>query len=192
MLLIDLNMFCLLLVSKDSASPVVAPNGVPIYRVDRGGEVTFHGPGQLVVYPMLDLRREPFKQDLHWYLRMVEEVVMRVLAQYDIDSCRDSDNTGVWVGQDKVAAVGVSSSRWITTHGFALNVDPDLAYFDTDCILPCGIEGKGVTSIREIMKGRQESNIPDIHDVSKATMRAMEDVFGVPLRQPCDAQFLPR
>ena len=107
----------------------MALNGVPIYHVERGGEVTFHGPGQLVVYPLLDLRRPPYKQDLHWYLQMVEEVVIQTLLAYEIKGYRDDINTGVWVGKEKVAAVGVTSSRWITTHGFALNVSPDQSFF---------------------------------------------------------------
>ncbi|EEC51903.1 lipoate-protein ligase, partial [Phaeodactylum tricornutum CCAP 1055/1] len=134
-----------------TASPVLAPNGVPVYRVERGGEVTFHGPGQLVVYPLIDLTREPFQQDLHWFLRKVEEVVIQTLQAYGIDGVRDEMNTGVWVDHRKVCAVGLSSSRWITTHGFALNICPDLTYFDTSIILPCGIDGRGVTSIAQIL-----------------------------------------
>ena len=165
------------------ATPVTAPNGVPIFRVDRGGEVTFHGPSQLVVYPLLDLRRPPFQQDLHWYLRMVEEVVIQTLGEYDIEGVRDEINTGVWVGMDKVAAVGVSSSRWITTHGFALNVSPDLSYFDTSIITPCGIEGRGVTSIAKVMTERGDTNIPDLQDVAGVVVKAMEEVFQVQFEQ---------
>lgn len=167
----------------DVTVPVVAPNQVPIYRVDRGGEVTFHGPGQLVVYPLLDLRCSPYKQDLHWYLRMIEEVVLRALRRYDIDAYRDADNTGVWVGDEKVAAVGVSSSRWITTHGFALNVSPNLDYFDTSMILPCGIEGKGVTSIEKILKERGTSTIPTMEEVASTTLELLQEVFDVPVKQ---------
>jgi lipoyl(octanoyl) transferase len=165
------------------ATPVSAPNGVPIFRVDRGGEVTFHGPSQLVVYPLLDLRRPPFQQDLHWYLRMVEEVVIQTLGQYDIEGVRDEINTGVWVGTDKVAAVGVSSSRWITTHGFALNVSPDLSYFDTSIITPCGIAGRGVTSIAKVMAERGDTNIPDLQKVAGVVVKAMEEVFQVQFEQ---------
>jgi len=163
------------------SSPVFAPNDAPIYRVERGGEVTYHGPGQLVGYPMADLRHPPYKQDLHWYLRMVEEVVIETLRVYDIEGYRDEDNTGVWVGDNKVAAVGVSSSRWITTHGFAINVDPDLAYFDTSIIIPCGIEGKGVTSISKILRERgvEESSHPSLLEVADATIHSFERVFGV-------------
>ena len=163
----------------DSAVPVMAPNGVPIYRVERGGEVTFHGPGQLVVYPLLDLRRPPYKQDLHWYLRMVEEVVIQTLLACGIEGNRDDINTGVWVGKEKVAAIGVTSSRWITTHGFALNVSPDLSFFDTSNILPCGIEGRGVTSMEKILSEGGSSDNPTIEDVAMETLRNLEKVFDI-------------
>jgi lipoyl(octanoyl) transferase len=166
----------------DSSVPVMAPNGVPIYRVERGGEVTFHGPGQLVVYPLLDLRRPPYKQDLHWYLRMVEEVVIQTLLAYEIKGYRDDINTGVWVGKEKVAAIGVTSSRWITTHGFALNVSPDLSFFDTSNILPCGIEGRGVTSIEKILSEGGSSDIPTIEDVATETSRNLEKVFDIQIQ----------
>ena len=160
-------------------SPVYAPNDAPIYRVERGGEVTYHGPGQIVGYPLLDLRQPPYKQDLHWYLRMVEEVVIETLKAYDIEGCRDEDNTGVWVGDNKVAAVGVSSSRWITTHGFAINVIPDLSYFDTSVIIPCGIEGKGVTSISRILQERGANAEVGLLDVADTVIQSFERVFGV-------------
>jgi len=160
-------------------SPVYAPNDAPIYRVERGGEVTYHGPGQIVAYPLLDLRRKPYQQDLHWYLRMVEEVVIETLEKYDIEACRDEENTGVWVGDDKVAAVGVSSSRWITTHGFAINVSPELKYFDTSIIIPCGIEGKGVTSISRILQERGISEKVRLLDVADTVVQSFEKVFGV-------------
>jgi lipoate-protein ligase B len=157
--------------------PVLAPNGAPIYRVERGGECTYHGPGQLVVYPMLDLKRQR-KTDLHDYLRKLEEAVIQTLRVYGIDGVRDDINTGVWVGQRKVAAVGVSSSRWITTHGFALNVSPDLGYFDTSVLLPCGIDGRGVTSMREILAARDEP-IPTVHDVSRVALEQLTRTFDL-------------
>eukprot|EP00536_Pseudo-nitzschia_multiseries_P000642 jgi/Psemu1/233862/estExt_Genewise1.C_80083 len=164
----------------ESISAVVAPNGVPIYRVERGGEVTFHGPSQLVVYPMLDLKHGiSYKQDLHWYLRMIEEVIIQTLGHYNIIGERDDINTGVWVGKNKIAAVGISSSRWITTHGFALNLDPDLSYFDTSVILPCGIEGRGVTSMGEILRDRNVPHIPSIVEVAAVVTKAIEQVFRV-------------
>jgi lipoyl(octanoyl) transferase len=165
-----------------SASPVIAPRDVPIFRIERGGEVTFHGPGQLVVYPLLDLLREPYKQDLHWYLRMVEEVIILTLQHYNIDGVRDEINTGVWVCENKVAAVGVSSSRWITTHGFAINVYPDLSYFDTSVIIPCGIGGRGVTSIAEVLKDRGDANVPSVQDVATVVLQSIQDVFGIEVK----------
>jgi len=169
---------------QDEICPVLAPNGVPIYRVERGGEVTFHGPQQLVVYPLIDLQRRPYEKDLHWFLRTVEEVIIQTLAQYGISGIRDEANTGVWVGNEKVAAVGISSSRWITTHGFAINVDPDLTYFDTSMILPCGIEGKGVTSMGKLLLQKNQSppsDIPTVQEVAKVVLDVMEDIWGIRL-----------
>jgi len=179
----------------ESVSPVLAPNGFPVYRVDRGGEVTYHGPSQLVVYPMLDLKRGEREDDLHRYLRKIEDVVLLTLDHYGIDTAsRDETHTGVWVdepepsgdapsggGSSKIAAVGVSSTRWITTHGFALNVDPDLSAFDTSVILPCGIEGRGVTSMGDVLRRRNRS-VPTLSEVAKVVIRTMEDVFGVAIR----------
>jgi len=161
------------------ATPVIAPNGVPIFRVERGGEVTFHGPGQLVVYFLFDLHREPFRKDLHWFLRMVEEVIIGSLGNYGIEATRDVINTGVWVGSDKIAAVGVSSSRWITTHGFALNVNPDLSYFDTSIIIPCGINGRGVTSMAEVLAKRGVLSTPTLKEVSEVVLKNIRDVFHI-------------
>jgi len=167
---------------SNNCKPVMAPNNVPIVRIERGGEVTFHGPGQLVVYPLINLKRDPYKQDLHWYLRMVEEVIIEILRHYNIVGERDGDNTGVWVNDKKIAAVGVSASKWITTHGFAINVFPDLSFFDTSIIIPCGIVGKGVTSIAEVMKERgacKEDSCPTLEEVASITELSFERVFGV-------------
>ena len=158
-------------------NPIYAPNKAPIYRVERGGEVTYHGPGQLVLYPMLNLRNSPFQQDLHWYLRQIEEVIIRTLKEYGICSNRDDINTGVWVGSEKIAAVGVSSSRWITTHGCALNVNLDLDAFSQEIITPCGIEERGVTSIKKIMK----DDCPSVKEVADVTIRYFGEVFDVEL-----------
>jgi lipoyl(octanoyl) transferase len=162
------------------ALPVMTPNGVPIYRVERGGEVTFHGPGQLVVYPLLDLQREPFRNDLRWYLRMIEQVLIDVLKEYNIEGVRDDINTGVWVEQRKIAAVGVSASRWITSHGFALNVTTNLDYFDDSIITPCGIEGRGVTSVAEILHRRGEF-VPPLTEVASVVFDKLQGVFGIEL-----------
>lgn len=166
------------LLAATSATPVQAPNGVDVYRVERGGQVTYHGPGQLVVYPMMDLRRPPFRDDLHWFLRQVEEVILRTLAHYKIDGVRDDEHTGVWVDKHKIAAVGVSASRWITTHGFAINVDCDLSYFDTSVILPCGIEGRGVTSMATVLNDRRQ-RVPSVPEVAAIVVQEMQHVFEI-------------
>jgi lipoyl(octanoyl) transferase len=120
--------------------------GVNVFETGRGGDVTYHGPGQLVGYPILDLR--PDRCDVHRYVRDLEEVLIRAVGSFGIEARRQSGLTGVWVGDDKLAAIGVRISRWITSHGFALNVATDLAHFDL--IVPCGITGKGVTSIARL------------------------------------------
>lgn len=178
-----------------SYPPVLAPNGAPVHRVERGGEVTFHGPGQLVIYPLLNLdnsnskNNTTYKKDLHWYLRSMEEVVIRTLLRYDIQGDRDPAGTGVWVdgGQRKIAAIGVSSSRWITTHGVALNVDVDLRYFDNDIVTPCGIENRGVTSIaRELWgecygDGGDLVRRPTVEELGQVALECFGEVFGVDL-----------
>jgi lipoyl(octanoyl) transferase len=166
------------------ATPVTSPQGVPIYRVERGGQVTFHGPGQLVVYPIMDLQRAPFRKDLHWFVRQLEESIIWALQRnYGIEGRRDEINSGVWVGHDKIAAIGVSSSRWITHHGLALNVSPDLSYFDTSHILPCGIDGRGVTSIAKVWEERGERKPPpSVQDVALSIQKSMERVFQIEIR----------
>jgi len=124
--------------------------GVEVFHIDRGGDVTYHGPGQLVGYPILDLNNYYF--DIHRYLRELEEVIIRALAEYGISAHRDKDFTGVWVGGEKIAAIGVKVARWMTMHGFALNVNTDLSYFDR--IIPCGIFHKGVTSTEQLLGRR--------------------------------------
>lgn len=118
--------------------------GVELYEAPRGGDITYHGPGQLVGYPILDLR--PDRCDVHRYVRDLEAVLMRTALAFGVRTTRVPGLTGVWVGHDKLAAIGVRLSRWVTSHGFALNVETDLSYFDL--IRPCGIEGRGVTSLR--------------------------------------------
>lgn len=119
------------------------PPAVPIHRVSRGGQVTYHGPGQLIGYPILKL--EGAARDVHAYLRLLESVIMQTLRSYGIDAGRREKLTGVWVGPRKIASIGVGIRRWITLHGFALNVNTELGFFD--CIVPCGIEGCPMTSI---------------------------------------------
>ena len=118
--------------------------GIELYEAGRGGDVTYHGPGQLVGYPILDLK--PDRCDLHRYVRDIEETLIRALAGFGLACDRKPGLTGVWYGDEKIAAIGVRvSSGWITSHGFALNVDTDLAFFDA--IIPCGIRDHGVTSV---------------------------------------------
>jgi len=145
-----------------TSQPVLAPNNSPIYRIERGGEVTYHGPGQLVMYPLLNLKHPNYKQDLHWYLRQIEQLIIDTLSHYNIQSNRDSINTGVWVNSNKIAAVGVSSSRWITTHGLAINVSPNLDHFDKEIMIPCGIDGRGVTSMKELLNERGDNTCPSV------------------------------
>ncbi|MBD3275418.1 MAG: lipoyl(octanoyl) transferase LipB [Candidatus Marinimicrobia bacterium] len=115
--------------------------------IDRGGDITYHGPGQLVGYPILHL--ENYKKDVHWYLRQIEEVIIQAIAEFGIQGTREPKYTGVWVGEKKIAAIGVKVSRWVTMHGFALNVHTDLSYFNG--IVPCGITHKQVGSIESIL-----------------------------------------
>ncbi len=121
--------------------------GVKRYHTDRGGDITFHGPGQLVGYPLLTLERR--EQDVHRYMRNLEETIIRVLADYGIDARREEKLTGVWTDQGKICAMGVHISRWVTRHGFALNVNTDLSFYDL--IVPCGLVGKQVTSMQAIL-----------------------------------------
>jgi lipoate-protein ligase B len=127
-------------------------SGADVVHVDRGGDITFHGPGQLVGYPILQLSN--YRTDLHWYLRQLEEVVLRVLAHFGVKGTRDPDYTGVWIGSEKVCAIGVRSRQWVTMHGFALNVSTDLKYFRH--IIPCGIFERGVTTLCDALGGKVE------------------------------------
>ena len=122
--------------------------GAQLFWVDRGGDVTYHGPGQLVGYPIVHLAR--LGKDTHQHLRRIEETLIRSLADFGLAGRRDPEYTGVWVGDDKVAAIGVRVSRWVTSHGFALNVSTDLNYFTN--IIPCGIHGRGVTSLVQLLE----------------------------------------
>ena len=120
---------------------------VEVHKIERGGDVTFHGPGQLVGYPILDLRN--YKKSVSWYMRTLEELTIRVLKEFDIKGSRIKGLTGVWVGNKKIAAQGVRISRWVTMHGFSINVCPQLSYYDG--IIPCGIFDYDVTSMEECL-----------------------------------------
>ncbi|MFK8183223.1 MAG: lipoyl(octanoyl) transferase LipB [Phormidesmis sp.] len=138
-----------------------------IHRIERGGEVTYHCPGQLVGYPILNLTR--YQKDLHWYLRQLEEVIIRTLAEYGLVGDRVPGLTGVWVDGRKLAAIGIKVSRWITMHGFALNVCPDLAGFEK--IVPCGIEDKPVGSMAQFLPNMA------VDDVRRTVIKQFEEVF---------------
>jgi lipoyl(octanoyl) transferase len=140
--------------------------GHELHRSERGGEVTYHCPGQLVVYPIFNLCRH--RQDLHWYLRQLEEVVIQLLAQYDLKGERIPGLTGVWLNSKKVAAIGIKVSKWVTMHGLAINVNNDLSGFDQ--IVPCGLVGRSVGSLQEV--------IPDIQ-VAKVQQQIIEIVAEV-------------
>ena len=160
--------------SKDAhllASPEhLRANGVELFEVERGGDVTFHGPGQLVGYPIIDLKRH--RKDLHWYLRQVEEALIRALAPFGIVGGRSAGYTGVWVEDRKIASIGVHARDWVTWHGFALNVATDLRYFDL--IVPCGIQSVTMTSVsREL--GRDVA----MSEVAEAAAGAFGEVFGL-------------
>jgi lipoyl(octanoyl) transferase len=152
--------------------------GIDFFRTNRGGDITFHGPQQIVGYPILDL--ELFYTDIGKYLRNIEEVVIRTLAEYGIKADRSSGETGVWIEPDipgrerKICAIGVRSSRWVTMHGFALNVNTNLDYFNF--IIPCGIQGKQVTSIE-----KELGHPVDFEETKEIVKRNFEEVFGVQL-----------
>lgn len=149
--------------------------GASFYKINRGGDITYHGPGQLVGYPILDL--ENFFTDIHKYLRLLEETIILTLAEYGLKGKRSEGETGVWldVGTPfarKICAMGIRSSRWVTMHGFALNINTNLGYFDN--IIPCGIRGKAVTSM-EVELGRKI----DKEEVSSAILKHFKNLFEV-------------
>jgi lipoyl(octanoyl) transferase len=143
-------------------------------RTERGGEVTYHCPGQIVGYPILNLRH--YQLDLHWYLRQLEAVIIRVLANYQLPGERISGMTGVWVEGRKVAAIGIKVSRWITMHGFALNVCPDLSGFEQ--IVPCGIADQPVGSLAQFVPG------VEVDRVQQQVIEAFAEMFGVEFYRP--------
>ena len=158
----------------------LAKNGASFYKINRGGDITYHGPGQIVGYPIIDL--ENFFTDIHKYLRSLEEVIIRTLADYGIKGERSEGETGVWldVGTPfarKICAMGVRASRWVTMHGFALNVNTDLGYFDN--IIPCGIRGKAVTSLNvELSKEKINTE-----EVKRYILKHFEEIFGVSIKK---------
>tara|TARA_S200000501_G_scaffold171255_1_gene161376 strand:- start:704 stop:1408 length:705 start_codon:yes stop_codon:yes gene_type:complete len=154
---------------------VLKSKGIAFFKTNRGGDITFHGPGQLVGYPILDL--DNFFTDIHKYLRYLEEIIVKTLSDFGLNSARSDGETGVWLDLDtpfarKICAMGVRASRWVTMHGFALNINTDLSYFDY--IVPCGIQGKGVTSIAKELKREVDPSI-----VKAAVLKHFSEVFEV-------------
>ena len=151
----------------------LAAKGATFYKSNRGGDITYHGPGQIVGYPILDL--DNFFTDIHKYLRYLEEAVILTLAEYKIQATRSKGETGVWLDVNtpfarKICAMGVRSSRWVTMHGFALNVNADLGYFDH--IIPCGIKGKAVTSMQAELNEKL-----DVLEVQQKLLKHLTELF---------------
>lgn len=166
-----------------AADDELQARGVSVVHNDRGGDITFHGPGQLVGYPILDLSL--YGRDLHRYLRDLEEVVIRTLSRFGVDAGRSPGYTGVWVGDEKICAIGVKTSRWVTMHGFALNVNTDLSFFDR--IIPCGIFEKGVTSMQN-----QLTSAIEIEHVARTLVAEFSSVFNVHIVSVPGDQLLSR
>ena len=154
----------------------LAARGASFHRVDRGGDITYHGPGQIVGYPLLDLER--FKTDIHWYLRNLEEMVILTCQDYGLLSERIEGRTGVWIKGDdsgperKICAMGIRCSRWVTMHGFAFNVNTDLSFFEA--IVPCGITDRGVTSL-----SRERGETMDEKEVGRRLISHFQKLFDV-------------
>jgi len=148
----------------------LAMHGIEVHETGRGGDVTYHGPGQIVGYPILDLR--PDRCDVHQYVRDLEEVMIRVCADYGVAAHRVEGLSGAWVGTEKIGAIGVRISRWITSHGFAFNVDTRLE--DFQLIVPCGIADRGVTSLGKLL-----GQAPSLAEVEDRFVTRFAEVFGM-------------
>jgi len=152
----------------------LASRGAQVFQTDRGGDVTYHGPGQLVGYPILDLTQH--RRDISWYMRSLEEVFTRTAHDFGIAAVRSPGAAGVWVGNDKLVAMGVHLSRWVTSHGFALNVNTDLRYFEW--IVPCGLHGKGVTSLSKLL-----GHTVEMEEVMERVVEHFGEVFGLAMAE---------
>ena len=141
---------------------------INVYNIERGGDITFHGPGQLVVYPILNLAH--YKKSISWYMRSLELLIINVLEKFEIKGNRVKDYTGVWVGDKKIAAQGVRLSRWVTMHGFSINVNTDLSFYDG--IIPCGIFDHGVTSIE-----KELNTVQEIDKVKLLVVDSFKEIF---------------
>jgi len=157
----------------------LARRGISLHRVDRGGDVTFHGPGQVVAYPILDLTHQG--RDVHLYCRRLEEVGLRTLSDYGLRGERVSGLPGVWVGEEKVMAIGVGVKRWISCHGLAFNVNTNLEYFHL--IHPCGIKDRGVTSLSRLLK----REIP-LKEVKERLLHHFSCLFGLQIQERKEAE----
>tara|TARA_B110001454_G_C12699588_1_gene425998 strand:- start:625 stop:1344 length:720 start_codon:yes stop_codon:yes gene_type:complete len=146
------------------------PENVKIIQTDRGGQVTYHGPGQLVGYPIINLNQ--YKKSVSWYMRSLEELIILTLQEYDISSRRKDNMTGVWVQDDKICAMGVRLARWVSMHGFALNLNPEMKYYDG--MIPCGIQDFGITSMYELL----EYDV-DIYEVMENITKNFLKIFKV-------------
>lgn len=158
----------------------LAERGIELFDVERGGDVTFHGPGQLVGYPIIDLKNH--KEDLHWYLRQVEQVVIDALATVSIEAARNPGKTGVWTNGRKIASIGVHAKRWVMSHGFALNVTTDLTYFDV--MVPCGIPDVMMTSVeRELLERADKPGLAPSttlgDDLRTAVVQSISTLFSL-------------
>lgn len=164
---------------------VLRQKAVELHETNRGGDITYHGPGQIVGYPILDLGT--MRKDVRWYVRSLEEVMIRATAEFGIAASREEGKTGIWVGEpdrsEKLGAIGVHLSRWITSHGFAYNVATDLRYFD--CIVPCGIAGRKATSLEKLL-GR---GVAREEAVTKLTCQ-FGGVFGLEMQKSPPQQFV--
>lgn len=148
---------------------ILKSRGVELFESDRGGDITFHGPGQLVGYPILKLEQP--ERDVHRYMRNLEECLIRALRSFGIDGVRNEGYTGVWTDRGKIAAMGVHLSRWVTRHGFALNVNTDMSFYSL--IVPCGIAGKNVTSMQQLL-----SRPVSLEETAKKVAAEFAAVFG--------------
>ncbi|MGQ0640999.1 MAG: lipoyl(octanoyl) transferase LipB, partial [Gemmatimonadaceae bacterium] len=169
---------------------LLTSRGVQVFDVERGGDVTFHGPGQLVGYPIFDLKGH--KQDLHWYLRQLEEALILALREYDLTGIRNAGYTGVWVDSDrprKIASIGVHARDWVTWHGFALNVRTNLEFFDL--IVPCGIESVQMTSIARETGREDLTLVQALPDVANAFGAAFEREIDWQPREILPASTIP-
>jgi len=166
---------------------VLRQKGVEFHATDRGGDITYHGPGQIVGYPILNLGE--IRRDVVWYVRMLEEAMIRATAEFGITAERVAGKTGIWVGdggaEEKLAAIGVHISRWVTSHGFAYNVSTDLRYFDL--IVPCGIADRKATSLEKLL-GRSVKR----EEISPRIARHFGEVFGLELKDTSRAELLEK